>query len=109
MKLSEAMLKGCAISEWNGGSYISRNEEDKLCACAFGAAMLGAGGTSSTTHSLGDLSRDIGMIIESIGAIDTLPKPRGGSKLLMFQVTILSDNQILTREQIAEGLAKAGL
>lgn len=120
MKLSTAILNGIPGTVKTTGEYYtirSRREDNKFvqekCACTLGCALKALG--IQYTGSFTDDER----VIEIFGDISleppvkTLPLTLDGSEVkfnsLYEQITWLNDYTNMTREDIAAGLAAAGL
>lgn len=120
MKLSTAILNGIPGTLKTTGEYYtirSRREDNEIvleeCACTLGCALKTIG--IETTGSFNGDER----VIEIFGDISleppvkTLPLTLDGSEVefnsLYEQITWLNDYTSMTREDIAAGLAAAGL
>ena len=106
MKLSTAILKGCKKSQPGYHELITVTGKTTH-ACAIGAAMLGVG-----ANNMCDLEDHIGIELEDWPPVDTLPNLDDEKKpfaSLFEQLTFTNDLCVRTREEIAHGLAEAGL
>ena len=106
MKLSKAILKGCKKSQ-PGYCELITVIGKTTHACAIGAAMLGVG-----AKYMCDLEDHIGIELNDWPPVDTLPTLNDEKKpfsSLFEQLTFTNDLFVRTREEIAHGLAKAGL
>lgn len=108
MKLSEAILKGCETTEKGHGAYVYKQNRD-VCACALGAALIGFGAVEQNNMGL---IKALGYDLMHKPPVDTLPTKihyiRGVFDDLFQQITLLNDYHVMTREEIAAGLARAG-
>jgi hypothetical protein len=108
MQLSEAILKGCETTAHGYGAYIYKQDRD-ICACALGAALVGFGAVEQNNVGL---VKALGFDLMHKPPVDTLPTKthciRGVFDDLFQQITLLNDYHGMTREEISEGLAKAG-
>lgn len=116
MKLSEAILAGCEISEPLTTTELIKIEYvGEISACALGAAGLGAGLDPVELQNRGDQYYMLSEIFPVLAEKYSYPESLSSRKIyfqkrpLMEVIWKLNDNEGWTRERIAEWLRSIDL
>ena len=107
MLLSEAILEGCKVTKPFYGEFVD-NTNNPTCACAFGAALIGAGVDITNPHMSLDamLDKTFGSPYSKKGYIN----PDTGDPSNIGDIVVhLNDDATWGREEIAAWLQRNGL